>query len=124
MPIRLTAYPPDRLVIGIATETITVTDLIGFLREISEGELHRFRKIIDITGARPEITAEELTTFSEGLRAALKDTPRGAMAIVANENLDHLARLFSGVTGHERPANVFRSIHEARKWLNTNAFPG
>ena len=123
MPIRLTAHPPDRLVIGVATDTITVADLIGFLREISEGELHRFRKIIDITGARPEITPEELTTFSEGLRAALKDTPRGAMAIVADEKLDHLARLFSGVTGEERPVNVFRSIHEARKWLNTNAFP-
>ena len=123
MPIRLTAYPPDRLVIGIATDTITVADLIDFLRQISEGELHRFRKIIDITGAEPQITPEELATFSEGLRVALKDTPRGAMAFVANEKLDHLAHLFSGVTGAERPANVFRSIHEARKWLNTNAFP-
>ena len=45
------------------------------------------------------------------------------MAIVADEKLDHLARLFSGVTGEERPVNIFRSIHEARKWLNTNAFP-
>ena len=123
MSIRLDVFAPDRLVIGVATDRITLADLVDFLRRIQEGQLHRFRKIIDIARAEPDITQEELATFSEGLRVALKDTPRGAMAIVADEKLDHLARLFSGVTGEERPANVFRSIHEARKWLNTNAFP-
>jgi len=37
--------------------------------------------------------------------------------------MSDLARLFSSVTGDGRPIDVFRSIHEARKWLNTNAFP-
>ena len=123
MPIRLDVFAPERLVIGVAVDRITLADLVDFLRRIQEGQLHRFRKIIDIANAQPDITPEELTAFSEGLRAALRDTPRGALAIVANEKLDQLARLFSGVTGAERPANVFRSIHEARKWLNTNAFP-
>ena len=123
MPFRLDVFAPDRLVIGVATDRITLADLVDFLRQMQEAQLHRFRKIIDIGNAEPDITQEELAKFSEGLRVALKDTPRGAMAIVASEKLDHLARLFSGVTGQERPANVFRSIHEARKWLNTNAFP-
>ena len=123
MPIRLTVYAPDRLVIGVAADTITVADLADFVRQVGEGALHRFRKIIDITGARPEITPEELAKFSEGLREALKDTPRGAMAIVAHDQTSELARLFSDVTGGGRPVDVFRSIHEARKWLNTNAFP-
>jgi hypothetical protein len=123
MPLRLTVYPPDRLVIGVATDTITVADLVDFMRQLTEGELHRFRKIIDITGARPDMSPEELATFSEDLRAALKDTPRGAMAIVAHDKTNELARLFSSVTGDERPVDVFRSIHDARKWLNTNSFP-
>jgi hypothetical protein len=123
MPIRLTVFGPDRLVVGVAVDTITVADLVDFMRQLTEGELHRFRKIIDISAARPEISAEELAQFSEGLRAALKDTPRGAMAIVANDKTNDLARLFSGVTGDGRPVDVFRSIHEARKWLSTNTFP-
>jgi hypothetical protein len=123
MPFRLTVYAPDRLVIGVATDTITVTDLVDFMRQLTEGELHRFRKIIDITGARPDISAEELDKFSQGLRQALKDTPRGAMAIVAHEQMGVLARLFSSVTGDGRPVEVFRSIHAARQWLNTNSFP-
>jgi hypothetical protein len=123
MPFRLTVYAPDRLVIGVATDAITVADLVDFMRQLTEGELHRFRKIIDITGARPDISAEELDRFSQGLREALKDTPRGAMAIVAHEQMSVLARLFSSVTGDGRPVEVFRSIHEARQWLNTNSFP-
>jgi len=124
MPLRLTVYAPDRLVIGVATDAVTVADLADFLRQLSEGELHRFRKIIDISGARPDLTPEELATFGEGLRLSLKDTPRGAMAIVTGDQTGELARLFSGVTGDGRPVDVFRSIHEARRWLNTNAFPG
>jgi hypothetical protein len=100
-----------------------VTDLADFQRQLTEGELHRFRKIIDISGARPDITPEELAQFGEGLRLSLKDTPRGAMAIVTGDQTGELARLFTGVTGDGRPVDVFRSIHEARKWLNTNAFP-
>lgn len=123
MPMRLDVFAPDRLVIGVATERLTISDLVDFLRQMQEGQLHRFRKIIDITNARPEITQEEVAEFGEGLREALKDTPRGAMAIVANDSLSDFARLFSSVTGEGRPVEVFRSIHEARKWLNTNAFP-
>jgi hypothetical protein len=123
MPIRLDVFAPDRLVIGIAADRITVADLTDFLRQMQEGQLHRFRKIIDISNAQPDITQQELATFSEGLRIALKDTPRGAMAIVATDKMSDLARLFSSVTGDGRPIDVFRSIHEARKWLNTNAFP-
>jgi hypothetical protein len=124
MPLRLTVYAPDRLVIGVATDIVTVADLADFLRQLTEGELHRFRKIIDISGARPDMTPEELATFGEGLRLSLKGTPRGALAIVTGDQTGELARLFSGVTGDGRPVDVFRSIHEARRWLNTNAFPG
>jgi hypothetical protein len=123
MPLRLTVYPPDRLVVGVATQSITVKDLADFALQLTDGELHRFRKIIDISGAPPDISPDQVAEFSEGLRAALKDTPRGALAIVANDRTADLARLFSGATGDGRPVNVFRSIHEARKWLNTNAFP-
>ncbi|MBS0548258.1 MAG: hypothetical protein JSR24_10940 [Proteobacteria bacterium] len=123
MPIRLTVSRPDRLVVGIASDTVSLADLAEFLHQLTEGELHRFRKIIDISAAKPVLSSEELSRFGEGLREALKDTPRGAMAIVADDKANEMARLFAGVTGEGRPAEVFRSIHEARKWLATNAFP-
>jgi hypothetical protein len=121
--MRLDVFAPDRLVIGVASDRITITDLVEFLHRMQDGQLHRFRKIIDLTNARPDLTKEELIQFSAGLREALKDTPRGAMAIVATEETGDFARLFSSATGEGRPVDVFRSLHEARKWLNTNAFP-
>ncbi len=123
MPIRLTVSRPDRLVVGIASDTVTLADLADFMRQLGDGELHHFRKIIDVSAAKPALSAEELAQFSEGLRASLKDTPRGAMAIVADSKLNAMARVFASVAGDGRPAEVFRSIHEARKWLSTSAFP-
>ena len=123
MPIRLTVSRPDRLVVGVASDTVTLADLADFMRQLGEGELHRFRKIIDVSAAKPALSDEELARFSEGLRTALKDTQRGAMAIVADSKLNAMARVFASVTGDGRPSEVFRSIHEARKWLSTSAFP-
>jgi hypothetical protein len=123
MPMRLTVSPLDRLVIGVASGAITVADLVDFVRQLGAGEIHHFRKIIDITAGTPDFSPDELSKFSEGLRTALKDTPRGALAIVASDKTSGLARLFGSVTGDGRPIDVFSSIHEARKWLNSNAFP-
>jgi len=124
MPIRLIVSRPDRLVVGIASDTVTLADLVDFLHQLTEGELHRFRKIIDISAAKPALSTEELARFGQGLREVLKDTPRGAMAIVADSKLNEMARLFASITTDVgRPAEVFRSIHEARKWLSTSAFP-
>jgi hypothetical protein len=121
--MRLSVYPPDRLVVGIAVDAVTVADLDDFVRQVGDGKLHRYRKIIDITGGQPAFSPDELSKFSDGLRTALKDTPRGALAIVASDETSELARLFSGITGDGRPIEVFRSIHEARRWLNSNNFP-
>jgi len=123
MPIRLTVYRPDRLLVCVASGVIAVADLEDLLRQLDEGDLHRFRKIIDVSAARPGLSADELATFSIALLARLKDKPRGVMAIVADNKLDQLARLFAGLTGTDRPAQVFRSIHDARKWISTSAFP-
>ena len=123
MPIRIDVFAPDRLVVGVASDRITLSDLVAFLAQIQERQLYRFRKIIDISNARTDITQEQLAMFSVGLREALKDTKRGPLAIVSGKELGDFARLFSAVTGEGRPAQVFRSIHEARRWLNTNDFP-
>jgi hypothetical protein len=123
MPIRLTVYRPDRMLVCLATDTITVADLEGLLRQLDESDLHRFRKIIDVSAAKPGLTAEELAAFSTTLVARMKDKPRGVMAIVADNKLNELARLFAGLTGQDRPAQVFRSIHDARKWVSSSAFP-
>lgn len=123
MPIRLTVYHPDRIIIGVASGEVGVQDLGNFLREIVETGVMHYRKIIDVAGATPALTPEELDAFSSIVRTAHERTQTGPLAIVAHGRQTELARMFAQLTGTDRPAEVFRSIHDARKWLATMPIP-
>lgn len=64
------------------------------------------------------LSDEEMDVFAGLVRRASDSGPRGAMALVANSNQDEFARTFAATAGADRPVKVFRSIHEARAWLN------
>jgi hypothetical protein len=53
------------------------------------------------------------------VRAARSDKPRGALAIVADSARGEFARFFSELRNgtDAPPTKVFRSIHDARRWL-------
>jgi hypothetical protein len=119
MPIRVTVYHPDRIIIGVASGEIGVQDLGSFLREIVGAGVRHYRKIIDVAGATPVLSQEELASFTAGVRATYGKTPTGPLAIVAHSRQSDLARMFAQLTGTDRPAEVFRSIHDARRWLAT-----
>jgi hypothetical protein len=84
-----------------------------------------YRKIIDVTWANSKaIGQEELMSFEARLREFALHRPRGPLAIVADPNRGDLARTFKALTSADRPIEVFRSIHEARKWLAAQPFGG
>ena len=119
MPIRLTIFHLDRLIIGIATDKVTLLDLVGFFREIAESNTLHYRKLFDVTAAEPALSKEELAAFGERVRQARSEKPRGALAIVADSERGEFARFFSELRGgtDAPPTKVFRSIHDARSWL-------
>ena len=119
MPIRLTIFHLDRLIIGIATDKVTLLDLVGFFREIAESNTLHYRKLFDVTGAEPALSKEELAAFGERVRQARTDKPRGALAIVADSARGEFARFFTDLRAgtDAPPTKVFRSIHDARSWL-------
>lgn len=120
MPIRLTIFHPDRMIVGVATGQVTLLDLVGLFREVAESKTLHYRKLIDVTAAEAAVTHEELAAFGERVRAARTERPRGALAIVADSNRGEFARFFTELrTGTDAPpTKVFRSIHDARRWLD------
>ena len=120
MPIRLTISHPDRIILGVATDQVTLLDLVGFFREVAESKALHYRKLIDVAAAEPALTREELAAFGERVRAARTERPRGALAIVADSTRGEFARFFTELrTGTDAPpTKVFRSIHDARRWLD------
>ena len=120
MPIRLTIFHLDRLIMGVATDQVTLFDLVGFFREIAQSNTLHYRKLIDVTAAVPALSREELAAFGERVRQARSDKPRGALAIVADSTRGEFARFFTDLRGgtDAPPTKVFRSIHDARRWLS------
>jgi hypothetical protein len=121
MPFKLDIFPPDRMVVAVARGDITLEDLALLVKELIDTGTLPYRKIIDITSATSTIGREELEGIAERLRSAPVLRPRGPLAIVADGNRGELGRLFMSLTSEERPVQVFRSIHDARRWLLANS---
>lgn len=121
MPFKLDIFPPDRMVVAVARGDITLEDLALLVKELIDTGTLPYRKIIDITSATSTIGREELEGIAERLRFAPVQRPRGPLAIVADGNRGELGRLFMSLTSEERPVQVFRSIHDARRWLLANS---
>ncbi len=118
MPFKLDIFPPDRMVVAVARGDITLEDLALLVKELIDTGTLPYRKIIDITSATSSIGREELEGIAERLRSAPVQRP---LAIVADGNRGELGRLFMSLTSEERPVQVFRSIHDARRWLLANS---
>jgi hypothetical protein len=121
MPFKLDIFPPDRMVVAVARGDITLEDLALLVKELIDTGTLPYRKIIDITSATSTIGREELEGIAERLLSAPVLRPRGPLAIVADGNRGELGRLFMSLTSEERPVQVFRSIHDARRWLLANS---
>ena len=121
MPFKVDIFPPDRMVVAVARGEISLADLMMLVKELIDSGTLPYRKIIDITSATSAIGKDELESIAERLRSVPVLKPRGPLAIVADSNRGELGRLFMSLTSDERPVQVFRSIHEARKWLLANS---
>lgn len=125
MPIRLSVHHLDRIVVAVASGQVTLQDLEKFLHEMVEANVLSYRKIVDVAGSTPAVTPQELASHGALLRQVRRrlGTRPAPLAIVAHGADADLARLFTELTADERPAQVFRSIHDARGWLATQKFP-
>jgi len=120
MPIHLEIYHPDRIVIGVARGEITLEEFGGFVRELAQSGAMHYRKIFDVSDAKSStVKQDELLAADQRLRAVTPKGPRGPLAVVADPNRSELAQTFKALTADDRPVEIFRSIHEARKWLAT-----
>jgi hypothetical protein len=121
MPIELTIYHPDRLLIGRATGELSITDFVKFALEIRRADIVHYRKIIDVIDAHPAFTEQELRALVLAIREVqIGNRRRGALAFVADPTRGKFAKLFASLDIDGRPASVFRSIHDARRWISDN----
>jgi hypothetical protein len=118
MPIHLEIYHPDRIVVGVARGEVTLAEFGGFVRDLAQAGVLHYRKIIDVTAAKSStVGKDELLAADTQLRGLNRKGPRGPLALVTDANRGELAQAFKALSADDRPVEVFRSIHQARKWL-------
>ena len=109
------------MVVMVARGTITLQDLAQAFADFAKSGAFHYRKILDVTSAKPSFSKEEIAGFIEHVRRQRREKGVGIIAFVAADGGGEFARLFVDTVAGERPAQVFRSIHEARKWLYANS---
>lgn len=121
MPIRVTIDPYNRIVIGVGDGVLTISDLVSFGLEVLQANVVHYGKIIDVAGSEPAFTKTELSAFAQVVRETRPDVHRGPLALVVDPKRGELAKIFVGFEMGGRRAQVFRSIHDARRWLAAQA---
>ncbi len=120
MPIRHTFYHPDRLVIAVAAGAVSLVVMVTFARAVADAGVVHYRKIVDVAEATPIFTEAELMALAQYMRDYPVPGKRGALAFVTSAGNAQFAKLFSSFEMPGRPSQVFRSIHDARKWIAAN----
>lgn len=115
MPLRFQLDHAQRTVVGVAEGDVTLKDVIDFTLEIERNNAAGFRKLVDVMDGTNRLSADDIVVYRERMRGLQR--VHGALALVTGDRNGPLARLFAQFTGKERPAEVFTSIHTARKWL-------
>jgi len=125
MTIRFQVNHVERTVIGIGEGTVTVQDIARFAHDVAENRAINYRRILDLMGCKTVLSEADVLAYRQYVRELPVDRrPSGQTALVASAENVALSRLFTDTIGTDRPAKVFTSIHEARKWFAESSSTG
>jgi hypothetical protein len=117
MPVHMDISPLHRLVVMVARGHIAAEEIAATTRRLVDANVPAYAKIIDVSQAKSELTREQVQKVADLLRGAPGDTSRGPVAFVIDPHRIGFADVFADVTRGDRPIQLFKSLHEARAWL-------
>ena len=124
MPLHIDISPLHRLVVIVARGHVTAEDIAAIKQQIADAKARPFAKIIDVSQGRSELTLEQVKRVADLLHGASGEASRGPVAFVIDPDRVDFPTKFAGVTQDERPIQLFRSLHEARAWVERARLAG
>ena len=122
MPIQWTISHPHRLVVAVCKDTVSRTDIEGYLDNVVVTDTLPYRKIFDMTHAEMELSDDDMMALGARIRAYAGLSNLGPLAIVASSPESYeRARLFAVLADARRPLKIFSEQHVARQWLDKQA---
>jgi hypothetical protein len=119
MPIQLQVSPLHRLIVLVARGHLTPDDVKEAAEKVTQTGVRHYGKIIDISDATAELSVEQVQRIAASLRGSSDGASvlRGPLAFVVDPNRRGFGHDFAEATEEDRPIKLFRSLHDARKWL-------
>ena len=119
MPVQWTVSHPTRLIVAVARGDLGLADIEEYLDDIVAKNTLAYRKIFDLTHATARLDDDALMALGARIRAYRALGEIGPLAIVATTQESYeQAHIFAALAEAERPIQIFRDLHEARRWLD------
>jgi hypothetical protein len=124
MPLTWTISNPNRLVIAVGKETVSLLDMQAYLDGVVIADAMSYRKIFDLTNGVLTLNDDEMMALGARIRAYASTGKMGPLAVVASTPKAYdQARTYTALASANRPLQIFRDLHAARKWLDAQDAP-
>ena len=124
MPVQWTISHPDRLVVAVARDKVTVSDIERHFAGITAEGAIGYRKIFEITHTPEALSDENLRALGARIVLYAQHGQVGPLAIVAASDRSFgQAKTFAAAATARRPLAIFRELHLARQWLDAQLLP-
>ena len=124
MPVHWTISHPQQLVVAVAKDQVTVADIEQYFAGVTAGGGMAYAKIFEITHTPMAISEENLRALGQRVMFYAQHGQIGPLAIVAASDESYAqAQIFASAAAARRPLQIFRELHAARQWLDTQPVP-
>ena len=125
MPVHWTISHANRLVVAVAKDEVTVSDIETYFAAITADGAMAYRKIFEVTHTPMALSEENLKALGERIVLYAQHGQIGPVAIVAASDESFAqAQIFAAAATARRPLAIFRELHAARHWLDAQPLPG
>src|SRR5215467_2492071 len=119
MPVHWTVSHPQKLVVAVAKDAVTVADIEQYFAGVTADGAMGYRKIFEITHTPMALNEENLKILGQRVVFYAQHGQIGPVAIVAASDESYAqARIFADAATVSRPLQIFRELHAARQWLD------
>jgi hypothetical protein len=125
MPVHWTISHSARLVVAIAKDDVTVSDIEKYFAGVTAAGAMSYRKIFEITHTPTALSEENLKALGRRVMYYSQHGQIGPVAIVAASDDSYAqAQIFASASAQlSRPLMIFREMHAARRWLDEQQIP-
>jgi hypothetical protein len=124
MPVHWTVSHPQRLVVAVTKDEVTVADIEQYFAGVTAEGGMSYRKIFEITHTPMALSDDNLRALGQRVVFYAQHGQIGPLAIVAASDESYAqAKIFAESAQVRRPLQIFRELHDARQWLDAQPLP-